>query len=159
MSRRSLIVGLGAVGLVAFVVWVTFPTGYRINASDKPFDQALRRAMDRGVAIDLRALEPGAWTKVCGVGEGSPLEGLKDAGLPTKPATGESELGEFFDDGSASFLDEASSAFVFVAEDGARVRPVSKPHILSGGALNTCVDRSNAILVSDADGWRLGAAR
>jgi hypothetical protein len=157
VSRWSPIQGLGALGIAALVVWVTFPTVYRIGASDRPFNQALRRALDKHAAIDLRALEPGAWTQVCGVGEGSPLERLKDADLATKPAPGETELTRFFDDGSASFLDEASSALVFVAADGTEVRPVSKLHILSGGALNVCVDRANAVLTPDRDGWRLGA--
>ena len=139
--------------------WAMFPTGYRISASDAPFDQALARAVDRGGAVDLRALEPGGWTQVCGVGEGSPLDRLKDAGLPTTPVAGETDLTEFFDDGSASFLDQASNAFVFVTKDGAEVRPTSTLHILSGGALDACVDRGEAILTRDTDGWRLGPPR
>jgi len=159
LSRRSLILALAALGVVALAAWVMFPTGYRISASDAPFDQALARAVVRGGTVDLRALEPGGWTQVCGVGEGSPLDKLRDAGLPTAPAAGETDLTEFFDDGSASFLDQASNAFVFVTKDGAEVRPVSKLHILSGGALDVCVDRADAILARDADGWRLGPSR
>jgi hypothetical protein len=159
LSRRLLIVGLGAVGLAAALLAIGGGRPYRLSAADRPFDHALGNALDRGGAIDLRELEPGDWNRVCGVGEGSPFDALKAANLPTTPAAGEAELGEFFDEGSASRRDEASSALVFVTADGAQVRPASKLHIISGGALDACVERADALLLPTADGWRLGAAR
>jgi len=69
------------------------------------------------------------------------------------PRDGEQALDSFIDAGS-TYFGPGVGALAFVYADGVEVRPLSDLAVNMGSALNTCVPRTGATLVSSPElGW------
>ncbi|MFZ0268737.1 hypothetical protein [Caulobacter sp.] len=122
-----------------------------MSDADRAFDTAFSAAMNRGLPIDLVALETGPWSLVCAVGEERPAGMMPGE----KARLGEGAFDEFIDGAFLAPGDPGGGALAFRYPDGVEVRPLSHLTINMGSPINRCVARREAVLVNRPDtGWR-----
>jgi hypothetical protein len=144
-------VARGAVLLLATAVALAGCGEIAMSDADRAFDAAFSAAMERGLPIDLGRLETGPWSRVCAVGEERPAGMMP--GEKARP--GEDAFDELVDGAFLAPGGPGGGALAFSYPDGVEVRPLSGLTINMGSAINRCVARREAVLVTSPDmGWR-----